>query len=562
MKKAERLVSRIVVSTCAISALVFTPFINIDPVAPPKMAVLGTSSLVLLLIVLFSGNLFLRLKVNFIYLLLILNLILIFAFSGANKVEQFYGTIGRNYGLLSQLSLAIICLASTMYYSPAFVANFKKAVILFGGINMAYGTIQLMGEDFVSNWTTTYANSTRGFFANPNHYSSFTAIAALASLSNIFIKKRPKSEQFGSFTYIFISIIHLYYSKSTQGPIVFGVGSLLLILIFLKTNSYKKTNLRLFTVATTVTLVIAILDIFQKLPWKSVLYSSTVSIRGDYWRAGINMGLNHPFFGVGLDKYLDWYRISRDNVTFSRLSSAEVTDSAHNMFIDYFAWGGFPLLVVFLILNLLVLRKILMLILSQQSYDKNISGLIVIYIAFLMQSLISPIHLGMAVWGWVAIGLILGFTNNANTNKEFNRKIEVSDKVEFQSRRKYSIKIISIFSISTILAMYISSAFMIQDMKFRSAIKQNSTVGRVYNAAYIWPKVGSRMAQASWLLYKNNEKVMSLKIALDAVKYSPNNYNAWLVLASRADLDIALKEEVLRNISRLEPRSTGIILLK
>ena len=70
------------------------------------------------------------------------------------------------------------------------------------------------------------------------------------------------------------------------------------------------------------------------------------------------------------------------------------------------------------------------------------------------------------------------------------------------------------------------------------------------------------MAQASWLLYENNFKEKSLKIALDAVEYSPNNYYAWLSLYSRTDLDPVLKEEVLKNISRLEPRSAGIILLK
>ena len=168
MKSAKKLVSKILLSTCAITTLAITPFINIDPFAPPKMAILGAASSALLILLLFSNELIFKVKTNYIFLLLILDLLLVYYFSGANKVEQFYGTVGRNFGLLTQLSLVVICVTSANYYSLEITKNFKKLIIIVGGINMAYGTIQLMGEDFVSNWTTTYENSARGFFGNPN----------------------------------------------------------------------------------------------------------------------------------------------------------------------------------------------------------------------------------------------------------------------------------------------------------------------------------------------------------------------------------------------------------
>ena len=555
MKSAEKLVSKILLSTCAITTLIYTPFINIDPFAAPKIAILGTASSALVIILLFSNKLIFRVKSNYIFLLLILDLLLVYYFSGANKVEQFYGTVGRNFGLLAHLSLVVICLASANYCSLEIIKNFRKLLIIVSGINMAYGTIQLMGEDFVSNWTTTYLDSARGFFGNPNQYSSFTAIAALVSMSNVLKKKRPVSEQLGSLSYILISIFHLYFSNSTQGPVVFGVGSLLLVFIFLKSNNYKNFNLQIYVVVSFTILVCAILDIFQKSPWKPLLYSSTVSTRGDYWRAGIDMGLSHPFFGIGLDKYLEWYRISRDDVTFSRVYSAEVTDSAHNIFIDCFAFGGFPLLGIFILLNLFIVRKVVKIILNINLYDTTLTGLIIVYVGYLLQSLISPIHLGLAIWGWVSMGLILGVKLDNDNNVVPSKQKTINEKVGFSS------KFISTMIVSTITGLLVSSLFMIQDMRFRSAIKQNSTVDRIYDSAYIWPKSSTRMAQASWLLYRNEFKEQSLKIALDAVKYSPNNYSAWLVLYSRTDLDPELKVEVLKNISRLEPRSAGIILL-
>jgi O-antigen ligase len=556
MKSAEKLVSKILLSTCVITTLIFTPFINLDPITAPKIAILGTASSALLIVLLFSTKLIFRVKTNYIFLLLILDLLLVYYFSGANKIEQFYGTLGRNFGLLTQLSLVVICVSSANYYSLEIVKNFKKLLLIVSGINMTYGTIQLMGEDFVSNWTSTYANSARGFFGNPNQYSSFTAIAALVSLSNMLKKKRPVSEQVGSLSYILIAIFHLYFSKSTQGPVVFGAGSLLLVLIFLKSNNYKNLNLQIYVVASFTILVCAILDIFQKSPWKPLLYSSTVSTRGDYWRAGIDMGLSHPFFGIGLDKYLEWYRISRDDITFSRVYSTEVTDSAHNIFIDYFAFGGFLLLGIFILLNLFVIRKVIKIIFNKNGYDTSLTGLIIIYVGYFLQSLISPIHLGLAIWGWVSMGLILG------VKLDNDIKVVPSKEKTINENTSFSSKFVTMITVSSLIGLFVSSLFMIQDMRFRSAIKQDSTVDRIYSSAYIWPKSGTRMAQASWLLYKNNFKEKSLKIALDAVKYSPNNYYAWLALYSRTDLDPELKVEVLKNISRLEPRSAGIILLK
>jgi O-antigen ligase len=526
------------------------------------MAVLGTFSMALLIIIIFTNKFFFKTKVSYIFLLLILDLFLVYCFSGANKVEQFYGTIGRNFGLLSQLSLVIICVASMMFFSPELVYNFKKLLVLTGSINMAYGIIQVMGLDFVKNWTTTYANSTRGFFGNPNQYSAFMAIVALVSLSNMLKRKRATSEQLGSFIYILIAILNMYFSKSIQGYVVFGIGALTLIFIFLKIDGVKKVNLYMFITFSVCLLTCAALDIFQKSPWNPILYSPTVSVRGDYWRAGINMGLDHPLFGVGLDKYLEWYRINRDNLTFSRAYSAEVADSAHNVFIDYFATGGFPLLIIYLLINIFVIWKIIKIVVKKEKYEAGISGLIVIYVAYLMQSLISPVHLGIAIWGWVSMGLILGANTKFIINTDLSDRKVFSNKFRFQENLMNDKKFIVIFSLTTTLGLLISSSFMIQDMRFRSGISQNSTVERVYKSAYIWPKSGTRMAQASWLLYKNNFKEQSLKIALDAVKYSPNNYYAWLALYSRTDLDPVLKAKVLKNISRLEPRTTGIILFK
>jgi hypothetical protein len=275
------------------------------------------------------------------------------------------------------------------------------------------------------------------------------------------------------------------------------------------------------------------------------------------------MGLEHPWFGVGLDQYLNHYRVSRDALTASRSVSQEVSDSAHNLFIDYFAFGGVPLLVIYILIQILVFLKIAKIIKQSTTYDSGTVSLVVAFFGFFLQSLISPVSLSIIIWSWVAIGLILGLPTVKSIIKVDMKKNKVDSGITANSNLVH--KKSSVFLICAmfgVIGFVISSPFLIKDMKVRNAFKLNSTESAVYNSAYIWPKYATWMAEASWLLYYNGEVSKSLKIAQDAIKYDPNNYIAWLALYSRTDLDSAFKKVVDENILRLEPRKENIVKAK
>ena len=119
-------------------------------------------------------------------------------------------------------------------------------------------------------------------------------------------------------------------------------------------------------------------------------------------------------------------------------------------------------------------------------------------------------------------------------------------------------KTVSLFLLGITVGALISTPYIIQEIRFRNGVYGEKSYSQMYNAAYIWPKSSTRMAQASWKLYINGSTDKSLEVALDAVRYSPNNFYGWMVLYSRSDLDENLRKEVEKNINRLEPRANNI----
>jgi hypothetical protein len=57
------------------------------------------------------------------------------------------------------------------------------------------------------------------------------------------------------------------------------------------------------------------------------------------------MGMDHPLNGIGMDAYGDWYRRARSEQAATVMPGPKtITNAAHNVVIDIFAYGGLPTL--------------------------------------------------------------------------------------------------------------------------------------------------------------------------------------------------------------------------
>ena len=87
------------------------------------------------------------------------------------------------------------------------------------------------------------------------------------------------------------------------------------------------------------------------------------------------MTIDHPFTGVGLDSYGDWYRVSRTLAATLRRGPDITSNAAHNVFLDFSSNGGFPLLIAYLLILGLSLVSAIRVVRRTNGFDFIHAGL-------------------------------------------------------------------------------------------------------------------------------------------------------------------------------------------
>ena len=315
------------------------------------------------------------------------------------------GETQRRGGFLSYIGLSVIFLYAVRSINFSNVMRVYKIGIVTGALLSAYGVIQISGRDFVA-WDNPYSSmiSTLG---NPNFASATLAILSLIGLSGILVNNLHIFFKSLGIVLTILALIAIVISGSRQGLLVIFFSSI----FYLSVYSYMRSRkLGIFVVGFSVVgAILAILGMLQKGPLVSLLYKDSVSVRGYYWRAGIEMFKDSPLTGVGVDRYGAFFKQFRE-VGYPLKYGFEITSSnAHNTFIQIFAMAGFFAGIFYLSLIVYVFLSGLRLLKQCQPNEKTlVLGLLSAWLGFQAQSLISIDNLGISVWGWLLGGSILG----------------------------------------------------------------------------------------------------------------------------------------------------------
>jgi len=330
-----------------------------------------------------------------------------------------FGDTQRRNGFLSYLSLAIILVASAIYINIFNVIKLFKLTYFIGLITVIYALMQTTGNDFV-NWNNPY-NAIIGTLGNPNFAAAVMAVMAVIITSSVFISKFKL--QYRMFA-VFLSLLLLFViikSNAKQGLLAYilGVGIYLIIWIWGKNRKLGILCL-LFGIFV---FFISVLGMLQFGPLEKYLYKPSVSIRGYYWRAGIEMLKHYPLTGVGMDSYGFYFKQFRE-VNYPLSYGFELTSTnAHNTFIQFFATGGIFLGLVYLLINGYILKRAI-LGLNELEGDSRLllGGIFSAWVAFHSQSLVSIDNVGVSIWGWVLGGTIIGLSisSTAKNNETGN----------------------------------------------------------------------------------------------------------------------------------------------
>jgi O-antigen ligase len=521
------------------TTLLVTPFFSYDPINVPRFLSVLVFGLMGLFLLLGSKKDLLALRYRNVVIasagFISWSVVALFA-SKINLTDGVFGVTGRQTGFLAYLALIVLMLSAVLSSSANLQSKLALLLVLAGLVSGLYGLLQSFGGD-PFDWINPYS-PVFGFFGNPNFQASFMGLAAVAAVALGLKSSEKVMIRVGVLIFVLLALFNIYKSKSQQGYLVFLAGVVVVGYLYVRGNSKLQKLSLVYVVASVLGFVAVLLDILQKSPWRPILYKESVTFRGDFWRAGWKMTLDNPVFGVGLDGYRDHYRASRDLVTALRPGSDAMTDSAHNVFLDISSGGGFPLLIVYVFLVGLTIFSAINVIRRSTGFDVGFAAVLGAWVAYLAQSVISINQLGLAVWGWVLMGSIIGY------------EINTREKVEVKSV-KSGYPTVAI-GLGLVIGLGVGLPLMVADATFRSTVKAGDVL-KIEASVRQWPQSVVRMTLAAQILREGNLPERSIVIAREAVEFNPMNFEAWKELSLQPNATESERVQALETMKNLDP---------
>jgi hypothetical protein len=285
-------------------------------------------------------------------------------------------------------------------------------------------------------------------------------------------------------------------------------------------------------------------------PLASLLYKESVTYRGDYWSAGWKMTVDNPIFGVGIDSYGDWYRRGRTLAATVRRGPDVTANAAHNVFLDISSNGGFPLVAIYLTLMVMVVISAIKVLRRSTGFNPAFVGLVAGWVAFQAQSIISINQIGLAVWGWIFSGLIIGYEINTR-NVVATPTVAKKGRAVSKPAQASAASVVAVF-VAFLVGVLVASPPYLASAKFNTA-RESGNATMVEESAYLWPLDPVRMLQAAGLLYDSKLQAQAISVLVDATKEFPDYYGTWGTLYQLPEATPEHKAAALLQMKRLDP---------
>ena len=553
-------IGRVLGWTAILATLAITPWATVDPINVPKLAVIALGGFITLGALLINAKTcFVRSHriVQILIGLFVLDLIVVLFFAGTNPYQEFFGTYGRSTGFVAYIALASLMLGAVVVASAKYVSTFTRFLLIAGGLSIGYGLLQTIGADPIK-WVNQYS-PVIGFLGNPNFQSSFVGFSGVLAFGFICAQGIKNSWRIGYVAYLLLAVFVIIKTDSQQGLLVLAGGIAIVGMIWISRSRFKVATIPALAVSGIGAVFVA-LGSLNSGPLASLLYKASVTYRGDYWRAGWKMTVEHPFLGVGLDSYGDWYRRARTLEATLRRGPEVTSNAAHNVLLDFSSNGGFPLVFIYLALMVLVVISAVKLLKRSIGFDPAVAGLIAVWIAYQAQSIISLNQLGLAVWGWIISGLIIGYEINTRpeeAKQEMKTPVSKGRNVKKQVGESVSAKTLLSMFVGGIVGLLVGLPPFIASAQFKSAYTSGDAV-KVEKSAYIWPDDPTRYGQVGLVLQANKLDAQAQKIVDAALLKFPNEFGLWSLAST---LSTATPEQITKakeEMKRLDPNNPDI----
>ena len=321
------------------------------------------------------------------------------------KYTAIFGEYHRNNGALAYLAMAVLFAGSVATFSVQSSIRYFKFFAITGLLLTGYGFLQAAGKDPVG-WKLDY-NPIITTLGNPNFTSAFLGLAGVAILL-LAVEAKDRKFQVLYAVGLLADLYILRKSGSIQGLFSFLIGATIIVLIKLWLVNKKIGQVSLILAAIGATPVA--LAVFNVGPLASKLYQGTLRNRLDYWNAAIAMFKDHPIFGVGIDRFGEYYR---QYAVQNQVVQGQITDNAHSVYMQLLATGGLVLFIPYLALIAYVTLVGSKAMLKANGNDKLlIGGVLAIWLGTLAVNIVAIDNLGVAVWFWITGGVLVAVSSN------------------------------------------------------------------------------------------------------------------------------------------------------
>jgi hypothetical protein len=399
-----------------------------------------------------------------------------------------------------------------------------------------------------------------GTFGNPDFISAYLGIffavcvaMAANSASNLIFR-------LSMLIVLPLTFFEILKSHAIQGRIVAVLGAGVVGFFYIRSR-FNRIWVAVYTFSCMILGSLAVAGALQHGPLFKYVYKGSVSLRGQYWLAAWNTGSAHPATGVGMDSFGDWYRRSRDIRAITLPGVNTIVNTAHNVWLDMFAFGGWPLFLSYIFILLLAVIAIIKVTRRDVTYQPIFVALTTAWVGYQAQSIISINQIGLAIWGWALSGALISYeiaTREASLTSDVLSKAKNATKRVTQENQQ--IAGVLAMTGGALIGLLIALPPLTADAKLRSAQVARSlpALEQSMKIGYFNPATINKYLSNIQILEASNLPDLSHKYALEAVKWNPESFEIWKALYLVKKSTPQEKVVALANMKRLDPLNPDV----
>lgn len=466
-------------------------------------------------------------------ILIFLLSLLIATLNSSVRLIAWIGDFQRLNGFLFYASMCIIMIVIGFYFKESDLLLFSRTIFILGLIISVYGLFQINGLDFIK-WDNPY-NSIIVTVGNPNFAGAILASVGVLNLGFAFWSLNNLIRSMFSIFLFCIILITIVLSEARQGLIGIVLGSAFILGIWL--HSKKIVIGRLYFLVMSLIGFFAALGMLQIGPLSQFLYKGSVTVRGYYWRAGMEMFKDHPWFGVGVDNYAGYFRQYKE-LGYSLNYGYDITSSnAHNVFIQIFSTAGIFTGTAYLLFILFVFWRGIWGIrntpIQKRMYLATIFGAWLTLLSISVISIDSP---GVTIWFWVLAGIILALTPTA---QNLDNSIQKNNLSQLMAKNKSKQTLLSSALLIPILFLSINIFRVESSVLFaRKVFNPNSAENSKLLQTYVMgvaknPFIHAvQIAELASYLGRSGYATDAIQLLEASIIKDPRDYDSILLLAN------------------------------